>query len=30
MEGPRGGGCVGYVDTRANWREVINFDKGIC
>jgi hypothetical protein len=23
-------GAVGYVDTRLNWSEVINFDKGIC
>jgi hypothetical protein len=23
-------GTVGYVDTRVNWSEVINFSKGIC
>jgi hypothetical protein len=23
-------GTVGYVDTRVNWSEVINFNKGIC
>ena len=23
-------GTVGYVDTRLNWSEVINFNKGIC
>jgi hypothetical protein len=21
---------VGYVDTRLNWSEVVNFNKGIC
>jgi len=24
----RGSGAVGYVDTRLNWSEVINFNKG--
>jgi hypothetical protein len=23
-------GTVGYVDTRLNWSEVINFNKGVC
>jgi len=23
-------GTAGYVDTRLNWSEVINFNKGIC
>jgi hypothetical protein len=23
-------GAVGYVDTRVNWSEVIDFNKGIC
>jgi hypothetical protein len=23
-------GAIGYVDTRLNWSEVINFNKGIC
>lgn len=23
-------GTVGYVDTRVNWSEVVNFNKGIC
>ncbi len=22
-------GCIGYVDTRVDWNEVINFNKGI-
>jgi hypothetical protein len=25
-----GCGTVGYVDTRVNWSEVINFNKGVC
>ena len=23
-------GAIGYVDTRLNWSEVINFKKGVC
>jgi hypothetical protein len=23
-------GCIGYVDTRLDWGEVINFKKGVC
>jgi hypothetical protein len=23
-------GTVGYVDTRVNWSEVINFNEGVC